>query len=234
MAIPHFLAMTSAEFDAAGVLSSPPGWMACHFSPYGTGLTNLPDTLPEGSLLILNDRTPMAGQSPEQIGQELLTLIEKFHCFGLLLDFQRPKTAQTEDLVHTLSDTLPCPVAAPPEYGHSGPIFLPPIPVDVPPEQHLAPWCKKAVWLELSAGGMQIALTPEGAEKTPANIAGETPLRDEKLCCHYRMDIQPERIRFLLKRTAEDLDDLLKKTQPMGVTAGVGLYQELGKFIGNL
>ena len=49
------LAMTAAELGAAP-LPSHPAWMACHFSPYSTGLTNLPPKLPQDSLLILNDR----------------------------------------------------------------------------------------------------------------------------------------------------------------------------------
>ena len=43
MVIRPFLAMTAAEIRANPDISSPIGWMACHFSPYGTGLSNLPE-----------------------------------------------------------------------------------------------------------------------------------------------------------------------------------------------
>ena len=46
MAIRQYLAMTAAEMTQAGSLPRHSAWMACHFSPYSTGLTNLPDRLP--------------------------------------------------------------------------------------------------------------------------------------------------------------------------------------------
>ena len=42
MAIRQYLAMTAAEMTQAGSLPRHAAWMACHFSPYSTGLTNLP------------------------------------------------------------------------------------------------------------------------------------------------------------------------------------------------
>ena len=66
-----YLAMTPAEFNS---VSQPPpdfAYMACHFSPYGTGLGNLPTVLPPESLLILNDRTPIHGHDPQRIFDQL-------------------------------------------------------------------------------------------------------------------------------------------------------------------
>ena len=50
MAIKGYLAMTAAEIAAAGAPAYGLAYMACHFSPYGTGLVNLPRELPEGRL----------------------------------------------------------------------------------------------------------------------------------------------------------------------------------------
>ena len=46
MAITPFLAMTAAEFRKKEDLPDKIAWMACHFSPYGLGLSNLPQRLP--------------------------------------------------------------------------------------------------------------------------------------------------------------------------------------------
>ena len=52
MAIAQYLAMTAAEMIGSTFLPQKAAWMACHFSPYSTGLCNLPSALPPGSLLI--------------------------------------------------------------------------------------------------------------------------------------------------------------------------------------
>ena len=48
MAIGRYFAMTAAEIRGCSALPAGIAWMACHFSPYGTGLSNLPPELPEG------------------------------------------------------------------------------------------------------------------------------------------------------------------------------------------
>ena len=58
MGISHYLAMTGVEIAAAEALPENIAYMACHFSPYGTGLTGAPEVLPKHSMLILNDRIP--------------------------------------------------------------------------------------------------------------------------------------------------------------------------------
>ena len=58
MAIAPFLAMTAAEMQNSSQLPPKIAWMACHFSPYGLGLSNLPKELPSDSLLMVDDITP--------------------------------------------------------------------------------------------------------------------------------------------------------------------------------
>ena len=77
MAMARYLAMTAAEMMGGAPLPGKTAWMACHFSPYSTGLCNLPAALPPGSLLILNDRTPIHGHDPERICRELVVLWDK-------------------------------------------------------------------------------------------------------------------------------------------------------------
>ena len=71
MAMEPYLAMTAGEIRGASVLPRRTGWLSCHFSPSGVGLSNLPVALPPGSLLILDDSTPMDGHDPEQIAGQL-------------------------------------------------------------------------------------------------------------------------------------------------------------------
>ena len=77
MVLPLYLAMTAAEMYAVSSLPEKVAWMACHFSCYGTQLSNCPDSLPEGSMLIVNDRTPPAKHDPQRIIQQLTQLIEE-------------------------------------------------------------------------------------------------------------------------------------------------------------
>ena len=89
MAIAPFLAMTAAEMHSCASLPEKVAWMACHFSPYGLGLSNLPKTLPPGSLLMMDDITPPQGHDPDLIAAQLEECVQKFQCSGVLLDFQR-------------------------------------------------------------------------------------------------------------------------------------------------
>ena len=143
-----YLAMTAGEFHSCRDLPSKIAWMACHFSPYGTGLTNLPRKLPPDSLLILNDRTPIRGHDPERILQILSELMNTHKCAGLLLDLQQEGIPEMEVLVHQLS-ALPCPVAvsAPCAPDHTT-IFLPPVPLLIPVGDYLAPWQGRDIWLD--------------------------------------------------------------------------------------
>ena len=71
MAIAPFLAMTGAEMRNNSFLPEKIAWMACHFSPYGLGLSNLPRSLPPGSLLMVDDITPIGKHDPSIILDQL-------------------------------------------------------------------------------------------------------------------------------------------------------------------
>ena len=78
--------------------------------------------------------------------------------------------------------------------------------------------------------GCEIRLTPRGAEYDTLTEAAALPFFEEKLLCHYGIEFAEGFVRFSLLRTPEDLGLLLKKAEELGVTAAVGLYQELGDF----
>lgn len=230
MAITPILAMTAAEMQLSQTLPPKIAWMACHFSPYGTGLSNCPTQLPEGSLLILNDRTPIHGHDPEVIARQLEDCISRTGCHGLLLDFQRPDIKETALLVDALLQALPCPVAVSDIYGidRRCPVFLPPASLHVALAEYTAPWEGRDIWLEIGQDRECITVTPEGSAITslPREEPTEGGHADEKLLCHYQVALSEEQARFTLYRTAEDLDALLKAAERLGVTTAVGLYQE--------
>lgn len=84
MAIRPFLAMTAAEIRGTETLPSKTAWMACHFSPYSTGLSNLPKDLPPGSMVILDDITPIHGHDAEAIAAQLRPRLEEIECLSLI------------------------------------------------------------------------------------------------------------------------------------------------------
>ena len=232
MAIPIYLAMTGAEFHSCRELPDHIAWMACHFSPYGSGLSNLPPALPPDSLLILNDRIPLAEHDPELIVHQLQQTAEALSCCGVLLDFQREGSAETAQLAAHLSKTLPFPVIVSDIYAAEldCPVFLSPCPHHIPLSQYIAPWQGREIWLDIASNAETILLTKERATITPLPL-GEIPEgghADSLLHCHYSIEQREESVQFTLWRTQEDLELLIKNAKNPGVEALVGLYAELG------
>lgn len=229
-----YLAMTAAEFQNCPQPPEHTGWMACHFSPYGTGLSNLPQTLPEGGMLILNDRTPISGHDHLLITNQLVERIQTLPCSCVLLDFEREGVDETAALVRQLSGALPCPVGVSASYAHEsgGPVFLPPVPPETPIEVYLAPWKGRELWLEAALNSSLIILTETGALVSSLSAEGcpDCIHQDPALHCHYGISLSQDAIRFTLYRTQDDLRSLLKAAQALGVTQAVGLWQELRDF----
>ena len=175
MAIRPFLAMTAAEIRGTETLLPKTAWMACHFSPYSTGLSNLPKALPPGSMVILDDITPIHRHDSETIAAQLRPRLDALKCSGVLLDFQRPGYEEAELLAERLSEALPCPVGVSALYGRglNCPVFLPPAPLDVSLANYLAPWNSREIWLELALDGEIITLTPAGATTAPLPPAAQ-------------------------------------------------------------
>ena len=232
MAIPLYLAMTAAEFQADIPLPDAIAWMACHFSPYGTGLSNCPTFLPAGAMLIVNDRTPIHGHSPEVVCNQLQELVSEFHLEKILLDFQRPGEQETQALVGILTTQLPCTVAVSKVYAGDGsyPVFLPPPPLHLSLKDYFAPWDGREIWLEAAAFCASYTVTEKGCRictEFPVN-PDTLPHQDTELHCRYRLDIRSDCACFLLQRSKEEVKQQLREAQELGVTTAVGLYQELG------
>ena len=230
MALPLYLAQTRVEM---GVNSPAPNffaYMALHFSSSGTGLSNFPESLPPGAMLILDDSTPMDRHDAIRIVKELSGLMERQQCESLLLDFQRPDCPELAALAKVISDTLPYPVGVSELYaqGLSCPVFLSPVPPDRPLHEHLAPWTGREIWLEAALDGMELTLTEAGCSTCPLLEPPQAGLADKRLYCHYDIRLDSA-ARFRLWRTQEDLDILLQKAENTGVTRAIGLWQEFAR-----
>lgn len=234
MALPLYLAMTAAEFSAVETLPSQVAWMACHFSSYGLGLSNLPQQLPPGAMIILNDRIPIHGHAPAVVVQQLQALQESMHPGCFLLDFQRPDIPETAAVARAVAETLPCPVGVAEPYAREldCPVLLPPVPLLMPTEEHLKPWQGREIWLEVAEESETVTVTAKGAEIAPATAATlEVPVfEDQRLHCRYHTAVAEDRAVFSLQRDAAHLPALLETAKALGVTQAVGLYQQLGAY----
>ena len=231
MKIPLFLAMTAAELQGAEALPEHPSWMACHFSSYGIGLSNVPRSLPKGSMLMLNDRTPICGHHPEVVARSLCETAQKLGCESILLDFQRSGYEELPGIIQAVLDRTGCPVGVSALYAgeFDCPVLVPPIPPHLPPEEALASWAGRELWLELSTEGTEIAVTEDGSRYTPLpnHIPEETCHFEPKLHCHYEITAEKDRVLFRLGRTGEDQLSMQAATAPLGVTRTLGLWQEI-------
>ena len=231
MALPLYLAMTAAEITAISPLPSRCAYLSCHFSPWSRGLSNCPASLPEGSLLILDDSSPLQGHDAFLAARQLGQMAEAFRCPGILLDFQRPPAEESLAFVKNLLPALPCPVGVSELYagGLDCAVFLPPVPLDVPLHSCLIPWQGREIWLDASAESAAFTVDKDGCRITPLP-SGECPedaRKDERLHCRYTLELTEDAANFTLHRTREDVMDLLDAAEALGVTMAVGLWQEL-------
>ena len=231
MVLPLNLAMTPSEINTAAALPERISWMSCHFCPYTEGITNIPEALPEGTMLILNDRENCSGHSRDLVAQQLLDTVQKLHCESVLLDFQRPPNPELEAMVTAIVQALPCPVAVTESYAASldCPVFLPPCPLHTPMADYLQPWHNREIWLEAALCQETITVTNEGVVFTPV-YSMDSPaggFYHQKLHCRYHTALYYDRILFTLFDTPETLEEKLETALRLGVSRAVGLYQEL-------
>ena len=100
----------------------------------------------------------------------------------------------------------------------------------VPLESYLKPWQGQPVWLETALEGQTITLTKHGAAFEANTASDFLPAHaDAALHCHYHIRQEENALIFHTWRTPEDLKQLLTEAEALGVTLGVGLYQELGE-----
>lgn len=229
MADDIFLAMTAAEIYGGGALPRHLGYMACHFSPYGKGLSNLPEELPAGAMLILNDRIPICGHDPEVILAQLAETVEQLECSCLLLDLQREHVEQTRALCRRILADPPCPVGISEGYALEGAaVFLPPVPLLVSLEDHCRKWSGREIWLEVAAEYEKFRITEAGCQRLPLPYQepDRETFREDALHCRYFQEVWDDRIDFHIFRTKEDIGQMLDAGKTFGVTKGIGLYQQ--------
>ncbi len=235
MDINCYLAMTAAEL--AGTQAPPPhtAWMACHYSPTGKGLSNLPQQLPTGSLLIVDDSIPPNGHDPKQIAEQLNQLVRELPIGGIILDLQRKDLEENTELVSVLVKQPPCPVCVSSHYakGLDCPVFLPPPPLHTPLNKYLAPWKGREIWLEAALETEQITVTKEDSTVTSLSYTPlpEESFWDDTIYCRYTIQVQEDHAIFTLTRDMDMLQKLLIQANKQGVSKAVGLYQELKCFL---
>ena len=227
MSLRFYLAMTDAEIRNTASLPPHLAFMACHFSPYGAGLTNIPQWLPPGSILIVNDRVPVLRHDPALILEQLKSAVHRLKTFGVLLDFQIPDQPQTAKIVKTLTDGLSCPVAVSAAYGKdlSCPLFTAP-----PLHQRFSdfPPIKKgrSLWLDAYQEAALYKITPEGCKSCAEAAAPADGFYDEELQCRYSFSIEKDAARFTLSRESGHFPDYLQSAQQAGIDIAIGLYQQ--------
>ena len=227
MALPLYLAMTAEEMATADPLPSLGAAMTCYFSLYGQGLEGLPESLPEGWMIVLTDRVPVWNHDSDLITQQLMDLAPA----GILLDFQRPPDPLGIAMAKALAEKLNCPVGVsqPIAEGLSCPVFVTPIPLTHSLSSHLSPWAGREIWLDISSWGEKITVTAEGSTTTSLSVFSTEGIchREDKLHCHYITQVFDDRAEFILYRTAEDTAALLVEAEDHGITRAIGLWSEL-------
>lgn len=232
MAIKGYTAMTAAEFFTRDISPARPAWMACHFSCYSTGLTNLPKELPKGAMVIINDRTPIDRHDPAYIKEQLKALADTCQPDCFLLDFQRAGSEQTRQLAAALAKNLPCPVGISELYAEDldCPVFVAAPPIDRPLQTHLQPWAGREIWLELATDDQCAMITENDCRIFPADSenADNLPHTDQAVHCRYRVSMEDTCARLHLQRGIPELQAMLQEAEDLGVQIAVGLYQQLG------
>ena len=230
MALPLYLALTQAEFQNAEPLSGKIAWMACHFSPYGTGLCDLPSRLPKASAVILDDCIPVGRHDAKTVAGQLAAQVESVGAEAVLLDFQREGCEAAQEIAKRIVDHLPCPVGVSERYaeGLNCPVFLPPIPPDMDWDGYFAPYEGREIWLEVSTQAETVVVTGNGATVCDGREHKADGFKDEELLCRYCMEIAEDQAVFTLWRSEEDIQHMRERIGKFGVTRLFGLYQELG------
>lgn len=205
--------------------------MACHFSLSGTGISNLPEELPGGSILVLSDEIPEAGHDPAQVAGELEAALRGFHCSGILLDFERECTVRGGQIarqIAAMAQSLGILCAMPEQWippGIECAVFA-----SLPPLLNQPPLWDRPVVLELAPRRMTLILDKDGATPTPwTDPPGDPPslldpLKGLRYCCQPRGDA-------LVVHIEDTGKSLLKALQWPEVLCGVGLWGEIGSLL---
>lgn len=175
-------------------------------------LVGLPDRLPPGCFLSLDDRLPIAGLSPAAAAEEIAELSP----VGLYLDFQRPENPDSRSFAEGLLPLLPFPVgiSAPYAVGLSCPVVLPPRPLHLPYSRYYAPWQGRQIWQEGDLSRWSVVVDGSGChpleiEKEAPDLPGASVFQNDVLFCRYTQRRDGASIAFTLWNNAELLQQEL-------------------------
>ena len=222
-----FLALTNGEIKKQ--FPKKIAYMALHFSPYSTGLSNLPLDLPKNSILLLDDSTEPNNHDPQLVVEQLTQLANELLPVGVLLDFQRPVTEKLTAMADCIVKALPCPVGVTESYARDldCPVFLSPLLANKALADYIEPWKKQGVYLEIAPEGLEITVTQTGSSTIPIFPVEGLPLEDHRLHCHYQVEVSSEKAVFTICRYKEDLVQLVQEAEDLGILGCIGLYGEL-------
>lgn len=228
MANPMYLAMTAAEYLSCGSTPENLAWMACHFSPYGRGISNIPKALPEGSILMLNDRIEPTIHDASLVALELEEAARKHRCSAVILDFQRPGSDVTAYITKTvLASFHYCPTVVSHHYAQGldcGVLLsLPPMRCEL--ASYLEEWMDREIWLDVYDQWEQITIGANEtlSSKTRPRVIPALSLEDFRSSCRYSIDIADDAATFTLHRGITELNKLEIPNLNF-----IGLWQEYG------
>lgn len=223
MSIPLFLAMTATDFSFTRKKPEQLAWMSVHFSQSNGCLSNLPPSLPPGSLIILDDQIPWNDHDLERICQCLTRLLVRDRSYGLLLDFEREPCQETLTLAKALTQCclgIGCRIAMPRSYLTEGAAcFCPPIPCN-------ESWSEKdfsggPVWLDVTPTAVLAEISSKGVRIDPADphelngwAKNNSVFRDPTLGCFYHSYREGECVRVSLFDTPQTVWDKLQSPDP--------------------
>ena len=231
MGIPVYLAMTAAEIYSCRQLPHKLAYMACHFSAYGTGLSNLPQWLPPQAIVIINDRIPPVKHNRQQILSQLNELCRHLNPSGLLLDFQRSDPC-LDALAKLLVNELPCPIAVTELYAKdlSCPVFLRPAPAYLSIAEHIRNWPGRDIWLDVAPIACSFTIDEQESRYCEdPDLHARCPFYDQKRFVRYGISQNGNNFIFSLVRDADDSLKMLS-TAPPSIKCALGLYQQLGMY----
>ena len=223
-----YQAMTAWELEFARKIPEQMAYMACHFSPYGTRLGNVPKALPEGAVLMVNDRIPVAGHDGRAISEQLGELVEAFQVAAVVLDLQRPGVQETKEIAGRIVEALPCPVAVSDCYaeGLSGAVFLSPPELWTPVEDWLAPWAGREIWAEAVCQQAVVRITEDGSCYSEVPFGDEDWKLQEERFLSWEVTKGDGVLSVGLRRGPEELKKWMEQAEKLGVKRFFGLYQQ--------
>lgn len=226
-------AFAGAELEAMLRYTGKTAWLGCHLSAYGNGITPLPAALKHCDLLVLTDEMPPDGHDPKEVASELWSQAKTLGCERILLDFQRPPSEESMQIIHCVLEKAFVPVGVTPKHAQqlSCPVFLPPPPLWTPLEEAISPWTGREVWLEIAPESGCVTLTKDGSSYAPSETKPDYPFTDHRLCLSYKTEVYANKASVFLHRGISNLPCWLKQADTLGIRAAVGLYQQLSPLL---